>query len=235
MVTVTSQEIESDLREHFSSILPPEVLKAESDSIFETWIAQQYRQPHRHYHTLQHLWECLSDPVLLLAAEFRDIAAAIFFHDVVYDPSAPKGQNEKKSAEALAHAAVQLGIGWWHAKRRWATWKSPIAHVEHWIAASTHDDSLDLRGPGYDFDCNLFLDLDLKILGAEPDRFDEYEDQVRREYSFVPDDLFRQARAGILRKIVGREEIYKTSAMQSRYGRKARANLTRSIIKLDRP
>ena len=37
----------------------------------------------------------------------------------------------------------------------------------------------------------LLIDVDLSILGAEAQRFAQYEQQIRAEYAFVPEDLFR--------------------------------------------
>jgi hypothetical protein len=37
------------------------------------------------------------------------------------------------------------------------------------------------------------VDFDLSILGAERERFEEYEAGVRREYAHCPDEVFREA------------------------------------------
>ncbi len=59
----------------------------------------RYSEPHRHYHTLQHLEECLS-----LFASLRDLAAhpaeleiALWFHDAIYDVK--RDDNEALCAE----------------------------------------------------------------------------------------------------------------------------------------
>lgn len=63
-----------------------------------------YSEPHRHYHTLAHVVEmldCLEESSEL--ARDRDmLSLAIWFHDVVYDSTAPHGGNEAASADLLA-------------------------------------------------------------------------------------------------------------------------------------
>ena len=48
-------------------------------------------------------------------------------------------------------------------------------------------------------DENILVDIDLAILGATNERFAEYEQQIRAEYSAVPQWLFKQKRHSILR------------------------------------
>ena len=47
-----------------------------------------------------------------------------------------------------------------------------------------------------------------------PNDFDEYERQVREEYAWVPDPVFRQVRKGILEEFVARPAIFSTAAMR---------------------
>ena len=74
------------------------------------------------------------------------------------------------------------------------------------------------------------MDIDLAILGADPARFAQYEAQVREEYAWVPDSVYRQKRAAILQQFLGRDRIYGTVAMQKeRLEDAARRNLVGSI------
>ena len=74
--------------------------------------------------------------------------------------------------------------------------------------------------------------MDLSILGAAPARFDEYEVQVREEYSWVPEDTFRKRRGAILGQFLARRHIYSTNAFRARYEPGARTNLERSLKSL---
>lgn len=68
-----------------------------------------YAEPHRHYHSLQHLGECLThfQAVRHLAAHPGEVALALSFHDAVYDP---KGKdNEALSARWADEVLAQAG------------------------------------------------------------------------------------------------------------------------------
>jgi predicted metal-dependent HD superfamily phosphohydrolase len=80
-------------------------------------------------------------------------------------------------------------------------------------------------------DAESLVDVDLSILGAPPGRFDEYEQQIREEYAWVPDFVFRRKRAEILEGFLARPAIFSTAHFRSRYERQARENLARSLRK----
>jgi predicted metal-dependent HD superfamily phosphohydrolase len=224
IITIKPTKLVSDLKEHFRALFQePWENHAEKDRLFDLYILESYTTPQRHYHTLRHLWECLSEPALHLANSYRDIVTAIFFHDIIYDPKAAPGENESDSARALTRATHHIGLGWWHLEKS-------LTHVWSWILHSDHNEPRGGIGGGYDSD--LFLDIDLAILGAEPARFEEYEEQIRCEYSHVPHDLYKAARAAILQRFLDRRTIYHTKIMQARYEERARANIADSIKKL---
>jgi predicted metal-dependent HD superfamily phosphohydrolase len=74
-------------------------------------------------------------------------------------------------------------------------------------------------------DEQLLVDIDLSIIGAEDQRFAEFERQVREEYSFVPGFLFRMKRKTILKTFLERPRIYSTSHFSALLEGKARRNL----------
>jgi predicted metal-dependent HD superfamily phosphohydrolase len=78
-------------------------------------------------------------------------------------------------------------------------------------------------------DTRLLVDIDLSILAASADRFDEYERQVRQEYAWVPDFLFRRTRRSILEAFRSRAHIFNTDYFRDRFEAAARLNLDRSI------
>jgi predicted metal-dependent HD superfamily phosphohydrolase len=82
-------------------------------------------------------------------------------------------------------------------------------------------------------DAQVLVDVELSILGAEPARFQEYEAQVRREYEWVPEDIFRSTRAKILKEFLNRSHIFCAADFRERYEGQARRNLQHSLVGLE--
>ena len=170
-----------------------------------------YAEPGRHYHTLQHLAECLDlfDRVAHLANRPGEAAIALWFHDAVYLPAAK--DNEARSADWAGAALREAGAG-----------EDVCERVRALIMATAH------HTPGAEDAC-LVVDIDLAILGTDAARFAEYEEQVRAEYAAVPIDLFRQKRAELLARFLERPAIYQTPELHARFEDQARTNLRRAI------
>jgi len=81
-------------------------------------------------------------------------------------------------------------------------------------------------------DARRLVDIDISILGQSEDRFDEYELQVRKEYSWVDEDAFRAARRKILEIMNDGQTIYLTPFFIKKYEEQARRNIARSLARL---
>ena len=79
----------------------------------------------------------------------------------------------------------------------------------------------------------LLVDVDLAILGADPDRYREFELQIRAEYWWVPTALYRKQRIAILRSFIMRRSVYATHEFRERYERLARNNLSWAMEQLE--
>jgi len=171
-----------------------------------------YREPHRHYHTARHIDDCLEkfDTLRDQAAQPDAVELALWFHDAIYDPY--KSGNEERSADWAV--AFLGGAG-----------ASPAlaARVRELILATRHE------AVAADRDTAILIDVDLSILGADEERYDRFEREVRKEYRWVPRPLFRRERRRILTSFLARERIYATDAFHRRYEEPARANLARAI------
>ena len=174
-----------------------------------------YSEPHRHYHTLQHLRECLAhaEATAMLARRPAEVTLALWFHDAVYDPR--RSDNEERSAEWARSSVLAARCDAQVAQRVGAMV----------LATQRHNG-------GDDPDTQLLLDIDLSILGAASPRFDEYERQVRVEYAHVADDAFRIGRSRLLAALLDRDRIYQTKAFHDALEARARENLSRSLQKL---
>ena len=181
---------------------------------FEDLIAR-YSEPHRRYHTVRHLEECFEKlaEVRALAEHPAEVEIALWYHDAIYDTRSK--ENEAESA-ALARAKVLAAGGV----------EKSASRISQLIMATRHDVVPNGK------DAKLLVDVDLSILGATAERFDEYEQQVREEYSWVPESVFRKERRRILQTILARPSIFNTQLFIDRYEAQARNNLERSITRL---
>ena len=189
-------------------------LRVPADEEFDR-LTGRYSEPHRAYHTIQHIEECFREfeAVRGLASSPSAVGLALFFHDAIYDTHAH--DNEEESA-GLARQ-VLAGVG---------AEETLQSDVRDLILATRHAAMPETN------DQKLVVDVDLSILGADPERFDEYERQVRQEYSWVEETLFRAVRGNILREFLARPAIYSTPRFRDRLERSARENLKRSMAAL---
>jgi len=182
---------------------------------YEDLIAR-YSEPHRKYHTVRHLAECFTKlaEIRSCAEHPAEVEVALWFHDAIYEPSS--NANEAKSAE-LASSKIQIAGGSLECIKRVSTL---IMATQHAAVPQSED-------------ANVLVDVDLAILGESAERFDEYEIQVREEYSWVPEFIFQRERKRILREFLARPAIFNTALFRERYESRARDNLQRSISRLD--
>ena len=199
--------------QHLAPALPPPALLAALWADLET----RYREPQRHYHTLQHLEECFAalDAVRPHIADAAAVELALWFHDAIYDVH--RRDNEARSADLAAASLRDAGLP-----------DVLIGKVTALILA-TRDHT------GTDADAAALLDADLAILGAAPARFDAYERQIRAEYAHVPDDVFVPARLRILESFLHRPHLFATPGFRARFGPQARINLKTALGRLARP
>ena len=184
-----------------------------------TIITKLYNYPPRSYHTLAHIAWCLD----LLREFFPEekkrpawydrVELALWFHDIVYD--AHRKDNEDRSARILIGCGAMLGLD--------PTLTDSAAFD---VRATTHSWPIDHTWP---IPTQWVLDLDLASLGFAPEVFDKNSDQIREEFSFVPDDKFYAGRKIALQGFYERPRIYLTNECFARFEAQARANLKRAI------
>jgi predicted metal-dependent HD superfamily phosphohydrolase len=171
-----------------------------------------YAAPSRHYHGLAHIEDCLDKLAQvdgLSAAEREILTEAIWWHDVVYDPT--RSDNEELSAQlAEQHVAAPI--------------RQEVGRLIR--LTKTHQvEPSDKLGA-------ILISIDLSILAAEPSRYDAYAAAIRREYAHVPDDAYRAGRSDVLRRFAARPVIFPDVAFARSCEQKARANLARELASL---
>lgn len=172
-----------------------------------------YSEPHRRYHTLDHVVEmldCLAES-RHLAANPDIVALAVWYHDVIYAPDAPAGGNERASADRLSADYAGGGA---------AAARAIVLHSAH-------------HGPSADPDTRLFCDLDLYRLGVSHDEFRAHSRAVRFEYGHVDDAAWGRGRGDFFRGMLARRPIYQTAHWRGRLEAQARDNLARAIAELE--
>ncbi len=160
----------------------------------------------RGYHDLRHLTEVLDRIDELAAAgegfDRNEVSLAAWFHDGVYD-----GQSgaEERSAQWAERAL---------------TGRPEAAEVARLVRLTeTH------RPADHDANGCVLSDADLAILAAPAERYAQYVADVRQEYAHVPDDLFREGRAAILRDLLAKPALFHTVYAREHWEPAARANV----------
>src|SRR5215475_14793611 len=187
---------------------PPSIVESSFNSLVEHYSAED-----RAYHNLSHIQSLisLSESLLDKIQNREALYFAVWFHDVIYDPK--RSDNEEKSAEFAAEALASLGVP-----------EQTIAIVQEMVLATKHH-----RGADLSWDMMAFLDLDTSILGAPGEIYKEYSRAIRKEYSWVPDFLYRKGRMKVLNDFLDRESIYQTEEIRAKYETRARHNIAEEI------
>lgn len=185
-------------------------------------IAAAYTQEDRHYHNLQHLDACFHEMqdyrashVLQGIDYFDEVEMALYLHDFVYDTKS--AVNELESALWGAQMLRDAGAD---PMRIW--------RIFTMVMATFHSASSPIELPA----CQVTVDIDLSILGASPERFNEVSQAIRKEYAWVSEDLYRTNRTRMLNSFLQRERIYGTDYFFTKYEQAARRNLELAISEL---
>lgn len=147
-----------------------------------------------------------------LADDPRAVELAAWFHDAVYDPTAPAGESERASAEL---AAAMLG-------------DDPVApEVSRLVLLTAGHEVVEGDRNGA-----VLTDADLAILGAPRARYARYASDVRAEYAHLDHEVWRIGRSAVLRGFLRRPRIYVTDRAHARFDAAARANLAQELATL---
>lgn len=177
-----------------------------------------YAEPHRRYHTRTHIEQCLAllDQVPdLTESEHQILTYAIWWHDAVYDATA--SDNEAKSAEMAKRDLRDFDIS--------LHGRDEVARLIRLTAGHAVEEG-DRLG-------EILVSIDLSILGAPDERYDEYAKAVREEYVHVPEDLWRTGRAKVLQRFLDAQVIFPDPAFAQWLEGQARANLSRELASLN--
>lgn len=210
---------------------------AEAGAVFDTHIAAAYSEPHRKYHTLAHIEECLklldgpAKHVLedepswrILEDSDKDfylnaLELALWFHDIVYKPT--ESNNEEESERVMEELCESFAVD-----------RELIDEAADLIFLTKDHKLPPLERT---MQSKLMLDIDLAILGADPESFWAYERGIRFEYNFVPEDTYRRERTKVMQRFVDQERegrLYNTALFRGVFNNQARQNLRHLVAYL---
>lgn len=176
-------------------------------------IVKQYSSRFRKYHSEQHLLNMLhwfqqfEDKI----GDKQSFLLAIFYHDFYYNPLSK--QNEIKSSHKAMQDLAFLGI----------SGKIQLA-VSNLILSTQKHQAVVPSG-----DINLFLDIDLSILGASEEDYKKYFTDTRKEYFMFPRFLYAKGRTKVLSSFLLRDSIFFTQDAIMKWEKQARINMQQEI------
>jgi len=147
-----------------------------SELSFNPAVIDRYDEPHRFYHTLQHITDVLN--YLHTHIDCNELFLTAVFHDIIYDPSAKN--NEELSADFFLKEAAGSSID---AKKK-ENIRQMILDTMH------HKPSSDLS--------KQFIEADLSIFNQSFDKLLLYEQQIFKEYQFVDYRIYKSKRIEVL-------------------------------------
>ncbi|WP_327857346.1 metal-dependent hydrolase [Acinetobacter guillouiae] len=184
-------------------------IETEQCIFLQQLLVAAYTEPLRHYHTVQHIVECL-ELFHQVKAQLNDPVAvelAIWFHDAVYNPQAK--DNEQQSAQLMHKHCVGILT------------QSVLDKVSQWIIATQK------HQPSKQHDLNYLLDIDLAILASPVERFAEYEQQIQQEYAWVDAEIYKVKRAEVLQHFFHMQPLYQTEYFRKNFEQNAKVNLSK--------
>ncbi len=171
-------------------------------------LVRRYSEPHRRYHTCDHITHCLKQ--LDLAADLMDhcdaVEMGLWFHDAIYEPGAT--DNELRSAQLFEEVTDS----------KKSSLKQNIYDLIMVTKHPEHPKCLDEK---------FMVDIDLSSFALPWESFIQDSQAVREEFAHVPDESFFAGHLKFLNSLVGRPTFFFTDFFQTRYEATARENIDR--------
>ena len=195
-------------------------IKCKNEDLINYWwneILNQYTKKWKYYHNINHIYsfiELYDKYNNLIEREKNEFLLSIFFHDIIYIPS--RNDNEKESIKLLNKFYIE------------AEPKDLNKEKMIELIAETQNHLLNKE---YKEDINLFLDMDMQIIAQE--NWEEYEDNIRKEYSFIDYNIYKIKRKEFLESLAKKEKIFRTKTFYELFEKSGRNNIKNIIDKLN--
>lgn len=192
----------------WSSIFTSSSFDTEKVHYFGQQLYNAYQHSALAYHNWGHIGYMMAtyQQFNFNSEELDTLYLAIFFHDVVYDPT--RKDNELKSAQWAEKVLNALQFDPRKIERC----------VQHILATEKH-------GPSDQLDTQILLDLDLAILGSDRNTYAHYAQCVRKEYAMYSDTIYRNGRIQALEHLLDLPQLFQTDQGKENFQEQAIKNL----------
>jgi predicted metal-dependent HD superfamily phosphohydrolase len=172
-------------------------------------LQQHYTEPHRHYHTLGHLAQCLTqlDAAKDAIAELSATEMALWFHDIIYHYGAR--DNEILSAAFFRNVAGSAMPAHF------------IDRVCEFIIATQH------AGAAKDSAIAFVVDIDLSGFGLPWEDYLADSNALRKEADSVSDAQYYQGKLRFLSELQQWSSLYQSPFFRNRLEFNAQSNIAR--------
>ncbi len=196
----------ADLVARFEAVLP-------GQGSIAVDLLRRYGEPHRRYHTVDHLRSVLDriDTFDNGSADLYAVRLAAWFHDAVYDVPERELTNEEASARLAIRTLGRIGLE--------QEDLNEIARLVR-MTGTHHPGSKDPNG-------NVLSDADLAVLAGSEQEYAAYVNAVREEYAAIADEDFYRGRLRVL-MMLRRGQLFRTGKGH-KLEQQAQANLDREI------
>ena len=178
-------------------------------------LVELYGEPHRRYHTLAHIRQCLRqfDLAADLMGQPDAVEMALWFHDAIYIPGAM--DNEQRSADLFREWSTAAGAA--------ADFQESVSGV---VMATTHQTPPSWR------DGRFIVDIDLSSFGLPWEDCEQDGQRIRAECADLTDDQYYPGHLRFVRTLQNRPAFFFTDFFQQHYGQMAHDNINRIIANL---
>jgi dephospho-CoA kinase len=211
-------------------------------------VREAYSEAHRHYHVLAHPYAMFQHYDSLRQPEGRPlrkrradasepvvhsplaVESFFWFHDLIYWVDSRYARNERDSAQRMFALIKQLCP--WMLSIREGFYSDFALAAEMIVSSQKHQITSPylLGNPAHKADAELALDTDLMILSQPALVVDQFDANIRREFSIYSDEEFAKGRAAALGSFLARDKIYFSKHFADREAA-ARANLQRLVAR----
>ena len=178
-------------------------------------LIKAHAEKQRAYHTLDHIAACFRhlDDVRDQLERPDEVEIALWFHDAIYKPLSRS--NEEDSAKWAKDFLISANAN-----------VTLIKEVSDLVMATKHNCQ---RHSG---DAAVLVDIDLSILGSSDQAYDQFEQNIRKEYRYVPNFIYSKKRAELLSGFLSHDSIYLNDRFRDKYEEQAKINIRRTVERL---